>query len=163
MQFYSRHHQIPNWVYTLFKNLLNSQALLWGFDLTLLSLSFKWRFGLMLNHIFRKQFGLSVLFFVPRRHPSFRSSSPVVSPVFRAMWLSVMSLSADPSWQTCTTSARQTVLESGEWRKRKIYRIWSRTESPICRYQQAFLLLKQLACAASRPHPHMQTQPHDDD
>ena len=56
-----------------------------------------------------------------------------------------MSVPAGPSWQTCTTSARQTEWASGEWRKLKTSRIWSRTESPTYRYLQTHLLLCQLA------------------
>lgn len=56
-----------------------------------------------------------------------------------------VSSSAGPSWQTCTTSARRMEWASGEWRKLKTCRIWSKIESPTCRYLQTELLLSQLA------------------
>lgn len=56
------------------------------------------------------------------------------------MWMFV---SAGPSWQTCTTSARPTELVIGEQKRLKTCRTWCRTASPTCRYQH--LLHGQLA------------------
>lgn len=54
-------------------------------------------------------------------------------------------LSSGPSWQTYTTSVRQTEWESGEWRRLKTCRTWSRTESPTYRWGRRHLLVQQLA------------------
>lgn len=58
-------------------------------------------------------------------------------------------LSAGPSWQICTTSARRTESASGEWRKQKTCRILSRTESPTYRYLHTLSL-----CVSHLSHAH---------
>lgn len=66
----------------------------------------------------------------------------------------IVSVAAGPSWQICTTSARRTEWASGEWRRQKTCRIWSKTESPTYRYLQPHLLYANWLCTLSHSYTH---------
>lgn len=61
-------------------------------------------------------------------------------------------VSADPSWRTCTTSARRTESANGERRRLKTCPIWSRTGSPTYRYLWTHLQPTGLALSYLHTH-----------